>query len=57
MGVLPGVGEWMAQFLFYTATRSGSKAPEMFGKGATEGLIASETANNSNPAAAMVPLL
>ena len=57
MGVLPGVGEWMAQFFSYTAARSGSKTPEMFGKGAPEGLIASETANNAVPAAAMVPLL
>ena len=57
MGVLPGVGEWMAQFFSYTTARAGSKSPEQFGKGAPEGLIASETANNAVPAAAMVPLL
>lgn len=57
MGVLPGVGEWMAQFFSYTLARSGSKNPEQFGKGSPEGLIASETANNAVPASAMVPLL
>ena len=57
MGMIPGVGEFTAQFLAYTAARRGSKTPEAFGKGAPEGLIASEAANNAVPAAAMIPLL
>ncbi|MFN3292057.1 MAG: tripartite tricarboxylate transporter permease [Gemmobacter sp.] len=57
MGILPGVGEFTAQFLAYTYAQKTSKAPEMFGKGSPEGLIASEASNNSVPAAAMVPLL
>ena len=57
MGVLPGVGEFLAQFFAYTTARSGSKTPERFGKGAPEGIIASETANNAVPPAALVPLL
>lgn len=57
MGVLPGVGEFLAQFFAYTSARAGSKTPEMFGKGAPEGIIASETANNAVPPAALVPLL
>ena len=57
MGMIPGVGEFTAQFLSYTYARKTSKTPEDFGKGSPEGLIASETANNAVPAAAMIPLL
>lgn len=57
MGIIPGVGEFTAQFLSYTAARRRSKTPEMFGKGSPEGLVASESANNAVPAAAMIPLL
>lgn len=57
MGVLPGVGEFLAQFFSYSTARKYSKTPEKFGKGAPEGLIASEAANNAVPAAALVPLL
>ncbi len=57
MGMIPGVGEFTAQFLSYTYAQKTSKTPEMFGNGAPEGLVASETSNNAVPAAAMVPLL
>lgn len=57
MGVLPGVGEFLAQFFAYTAARATSKTPEKFGHGAPEGIIASETANNAVPPSALVPLL
>ncbi len=57
MGVLPGVGEFLAQFFSYTTARAGSREPESFGRGAPEGIIASETANNAVPPAALVPLL
>ncbi|MEL6793694.1 MAG: tripartite tricarboxylate transporter permease, partial [Pseudomonadota bacterium] len=57
MGMIPGVGEFTAQFMSYTAARRGSKTPEAFGKGSPEGLIASEAANNAVPGAAMIPLL
>ncbi len=57
MGMIPGVGEFTAQFLSYTYARKTSKTPEQFGDGAPEGLIASEAANNAVPAAAMIPLL
>ena len=57
MGMIPGVGEFTAQFLSYTYALKTSKTPEMFGNGAPEGLVASETSNNAVPAAAMVPLL
>ena len=57
MGMIPGVGEFTAQFLSYTTARRRSKTPDQFGKGSPEGLIASEAANNAVPGAAMIPLL
>lgn len=57
MGMIPGVGEFTAQFLSYTYARKTSKHPEAFGNGSPEGLIASEAANNAVPGAAMIPLL
>lgn len=57
LGMIPGTGEFTAQFMSYTYARKTSKTPEEFGKGSPEGLIASEAANNAVPAAAMIPLL
>ncbi|MQQ07814.1 hypothetical protein GFB49_05065 [Epibacterium sp. SM1979] len=56
-GMIPGVGEFMSQFMSYSYAQRTSKTPEMFGKGNPEGIVASEAANNSVPAAAMIPLL
>ena len=57
MGLLPGVGEFGSQFFSYTLAQRFSKPPELFGKGAPEGIIASETSNNAVTATVMVPLL
>ncbi|MEM7242817.1 MAG: tripartite tricarboxylate transporter permease [Pseudomonadota bacterium] len=57
MGIIPGVGEFVAQFFSYSTARALSKEPSRFGHGSPEGLVASETANNAVPAAAMIPLL
>jgi putative tricarboxylic transport membrane protein len=57
MGIIPGVGEFVAQFFSYSTARALSKEPTRFGHGSAEGLIASETSNNAVPAAAMIPLL
>ncbi|NIY78161.1 tripartite tricarboxylate transporter permease [Celeribacter sp. HF31] len=57
MGMIPGVGEFTAQFMSYTFAQKSSRHPELFGKGSEEGLVASESANNAVPAAAMIPLL
>ena len=57
MGMIPGVGEFTAQFLSYTLARRQSSRPDAFGNGSPEGLVASEAANNAVPAAAMIPLL
>ena len=57
MGMIPGVGEFTAQFFSYTYAQKTSKQPQLFRKGSPEGLVASESANNAVPAAAMIPLL
>jgi len=55
--MIPGVGEFMSQFMSYSYAQRTSKTPELFGNGNPEGIVASEAANNSVPAAAMIPLL
>ncbi len=57
IGVLPGAGGTIASILSYTAEKRISKHPEEFGKGAIEGVAGPESANNSDTAGAMVPLL
>ena len=57
MGMIPGVGEFTAQFMSYTYAQKTSRNPEKFGDGSPEGLIASEASNNAVPGAAMIPLL
>ena len=57
VGVLPGAGGTIASILSYTTEKRLSKHPEEFGKGAVEGVAGPESANNSDTAGAMVPLL
>ena len=56
-GILPGVGGSAASLLAYSQAKTWSKHPEQFGTGIPDGLIASESANNSMTGGAMVPLL
>ncbi|MDX3974082.1 tripartite tricarboxylate transporter permease [Shinella sp.] len=57
MGLLPGVGEFGAQFLSYSLAKRASKTPEQFGKGSPEGLIASEASISACTSTTLVPLL
>jgi putative tricarboxylic transport membrane protein len=57
IGAIPGVGEDIAAWLSYDTAKRTSKHPEEFGKGAYEGVISAETANNSAIGGAMIPLL
>lgn len=57
MGLLPGVGEFGAQFLSYSLARRFSKKPEEFGKGSPEGVVASEVSINACTSTVLVPLL
>ncbi len=57
VGMLPGVGGSAASVLSYTQAKNFSKEPEKLGKGAPEGVIASESANNGLTGGALIPLL
>ena len=57
IGVLPGSSGAVAAFMAYTVEQNISRHPEKFGKGAIEGVAASEGANNAAVNGAMVPLL
>ena len=57
IGAIPGLGATPASFLTYTETKRVSKHPEDFGKGAIEGVAASESGNNATCGGALIPLL
>lgn len=57
IGAMPGLGTTLAAFLSYTATQRFSKAPEKLGKGAPEGIAATESANSAVSGANLIPLL
>ena len=57
IGSIPGTGGPIAAFIAYDHARRFSKTKERFGKGALEGVIAPETANNAVTGGAMIPLL
>lgn len=57
IGAIPGIGEDIAAWVSYGTAKKSSKNPEMFGKGAYEGVIASETGNNACIGGAIIPLL
>jgi putative tricarboxylic transport membrane protein len=57
IGVIPGAGATVASLMSYSIEKSASRTPERFGKGAMEGLVGPEAANNAASSGAMVPLL
>lgn len=57
IGVIPGVGGSVAQFIAYGYARLGSKNPEEFGKGSIEGLLAAAGNNNAKDSGALVPMI
>ncbi len=57
LGLLPGGGAFISSFSSYAIEKRISKHPEMFGKGAIEGVAAPEAANNAASTGAFVPLL
>jgi len=57
LGILPGVGGAIANFVCYDQAKKASNKPESFGEGAIEGIIASETGNNATTGGALVPML
>ncbi|HET6520016.1 MAG TPA: tripartite tricarboxylate transporter permease, partial [Geminicoccaceae bacterium] len=57
IGIVPGAGAGIADFVAYQQTRLFTRTPERYGTGHPEGLIAPESANNGVTAGTLVPLL
>ncbi|MBS8227722.1 tripartite tricarboxylate transporter permease [Vannielia litorea] len=57
VGIIPGLGGDVAAWLCYGHAAQSSRTPERFGKGAVEGVIGPEAANNSKEGGALVPTL
>ncbi len=57
IGIIPGVGGTVANFIAYGQTVQTSKNKEMFGKGDIRGVIGPESANNAKDGGALVPTL
>ncbi|MDI6707146.1 MAG: tripartite tricarboxylate transporter permease [Firmicutes bacterium] len=57
VGMLPGAGGSIASFMAYNEAKRSSKHPEKFGTGISEGIAASESANNAMASGALIPML
>jgi TctA family transporter len=57
IGIIPGLGGSAAAWICYGHAAQSSKTPEMFGKGAIEGVIAPETASNAKEGGSLLPTL
>jgi putative tricarboxylic transport membrane protein len=57
IGIVPGVGGAVSNFAAYIFAVRASKNPETFGKGNIQGVIASESANDSKDGGALMPTL
>lgn len=57
IGFLPGIGAGTASMLSYSVVKNRSKNPEEFGTGISQGIVASESANNAVMGGALIPLL
>lgn len=57
LGVLPGGGAMLSNFVAYAVEKKAAKNPEEFGQGRIEGVAAPETANNAASTASFIPLL
>lgn len=54
-GALPGIGGSAGQWMAYAHAKHTSKTPELFGKGAIEGVIAPGATNNSREGGGLIP--
>jgi len=57
IGIIPGIGTGIASFMSYGQAKRASKYPEKFGRGALEGIAASESGNSAVVGATFIPLL
>lgn len=56
-GIIPGLGGTTASFFSYSLERTVSKSARNFGRGAREGVMAPEAANNATAGGGLVPTL
>ncbi len=57
VGIIPGIGGSVANFISYTTAIQSSKNPGLFGTGYAEGIVASESANDAKDGGAVLPTL
>jgi TctA family transporter len=57
LGILPGTGSLISSYMAYAVEKKWAKDPSRFGKGAIEGVVAPETANNAAAQTAFIPTL
>ncbi len=57
VGVIPGMGGAVSQFIAYGHAQQTSKHPELFGKGSMEGVLAAGANNNAKDAGALIPTI
>ena len=57
VGILPAAGATPGSLMAYGIAKQISKEPEKFGKGAVDGVVAPEAANNSASTGSMLPML
>lgn len=57
IGILPGIGGSLANFVAYDQAKKASPDPESFGHGNIQGVLASESANNAVIGGALIPML
>lgn len=57
VGVLPAAGSTISNILAYDQAKKTSKEPETFGKGAIDGIIAPEAANNATAGGALIVMM
>lgn len=57
LGALPGAGPTIASFMAYTLEKRVAREPERFGRGAIEGVVAPESANNAAAQTGYIPTL
>ncbi len=57
VGVLPAAGATPGSLMAYGLTKMTAKNPQLFGKGALNGVAAPEAANNSASAGSMLPMI
>lgn len=57
IGMLPGLGGTVAQWISYGQARQSSKNSEQFGKGAVDGLVAAGATNNAKDAGSLIPTI